>query len=399
MFTKNLSLILLTNILLGAPMPMLIILGGLAGASLAPLDTLITVPVSAQLLAGILVASPLSLYMGRAGRKAGFLLVAATTSCGALMASTALYLDNFWLLCVAHLIMGAALVGVNFLRFAAAEVVDEINRPNAISFTLASGIIAALFGPSLFQHTQTLVPTIDFLGAYLAIAVLGFLGSVPVLLMSLSVPVVSQPEIATRRAGVDYVRQLQQLRPELKLAIGMAAVSQGMMVLMMVPTPQAMVTEGFVHAHAADVIRWHVVAMFAPGLITGILIKRFGLYRIIMTGLVFLLLAAILAMAGTGSINFYSALVLLGVGWNFGFIGGTQLLQQSTSAEEQARWQGVNDTIIAIASVGASVLSGVLYVTIGWLATSTIIVPIMLMAIAWLYKAMPVELRLSANQR
>ena len=138
--------------------------------------------------------------------------------------------------------------------------------------------------------------------------------------------------------------------------------------------------------------------MFAPGLITGILIKRFGLYRIIMTGLVFLLLAAILAMAGTGSINFYSALVLLGVGWNFGFIGGTQLLQQSTSAEEQARWQGVNDTIIAIASVGASVLSGVLYVTIGWLATSTIIVPIMLMAIAWLYKAMPVELRPSAGQ-
>jgi predicted MFS family arabinose efflux permease len=390
MFNRNLVLILLTNIVLGAPMPMLIILGGLAGARLAPLPVLITLPVSVQLLSGILFATPLSIHMGRKGRRAGFLLVAVLTVVGGVTAAMAMVGSSFWLLCLAHLVMGAALVGVNFLRFAAAESVSEDHRPNAISFTLASGLVAALLGPSLFAHTQDLLAPVPFAGAYIAIALLGVLGAIPVLMMLLPPANASSGNAG---AGGDVrgvpgapftnVWQLICARRDIRLAIGVAAVAQGIMVLMMVPTPQAMVVTGFDHAHAADVIRWHVVAMFAPGLITGILIQRFGVRAVILVGLMLLLIAAAVAVAGTTSLHFHGALILLGVGWNFGFVGGTQLLQRSVSDQEKAQVQGINDTLVAIASVSASVLSGVLYAGIGWLATSSVMVVLMVLAVAW----------------
>jgi predicted MFS family arabinose efflux permease len=123
--------------------------------------------------------------------------------------------------------------------------------------------------------------------------------------------------------------------------------------------------------------------MFAPGLITGTLIKRFGVHAVILVGLLLLLIAAAVAVAGTTSPHFHGALILLGVGWNFGFIGGTHLLQRSVSDQEKAQVQGINDTLVAIASVSASVLSGVLYAGIGWLATSSVMVVLMVLAVGW----------------
>ncbi len=381
MFNRNLLLILLTNVVLGSPMPMLIILGGLAGASLAPVPILITLPVSIQLMAGILFATPLSLFMGRWGRQRGFLLVAALMSVGGSMAVLALQMSEFWLLCVAHLVMGAALVGVNFLRFAAAEVVPQASRPNAISFTLASGIVAAFLGPSLFEHSRSLIQGVPFAGAYAAIAVLGLLGAMPVLSMSLSD---SLPGTRKTSRSAEHLWHVIRHRADVRLAIGIAAVSQAIMVLMMVPTPLAIVAVGFDHDLAANVIRWHVVAMFAPGIFTGSLIIHVGVHRVIFAGLTLLLLAALVAVAGTTSMHFHVALILLGVGWNFGFVGGTHLLQRATLAHEKASIQGGNDTLLAIASVCASVLAGVLYSETGWLAIAMIVVPVMLLALFWL---------------
>lgn len=381
MFNRNLLLILLTNVVLGAPMPMLIILGGLAGASLAPVPILMTLPVSIQLLAGILFATPLSLFMGRWGRQRGFLLVALLTTAGGLMAVLALQLSAFWLLCVAHLIMGAALVGVNFLRFAAAEVVPEARRPNAISFTLASGIVAAFVGPSLFEYSRGLVDGVPFAGAYAAIGVLGLLGGLPVLSMSLPG---SLPSARTTGKSSQRFWQVIRQRADVRLAIGMAAVSQAIMVLMMVPTPLAMVAVGYDHALAANVIRWHVVAMFAPGVVTGFLISRIGVHRVLYAGLTLLLLAGLVAMAGIASLHFHVALILLGVGWNFGFVGATHLLQRATFEHEKASIQGSNDTLVAIASVSASVMAGVLYSETGWLTIAMIVMPVMLLALLWL---------------
>lgn len=382
MFNRNLRLILLTNVVLGAPMPMLIILGGLAGAALAPMPVLITLPVSVQLLAGILFATPLSLLMGRWGRRRGFLLVAALTSVGGLLAVLALQISIFWLLCAAHLVMGAALVGVNYLRFAAAEVVSEVDRPKAISYTLASGIVAALLGPSLFEQSRSLIQGVPFAGAYAAIAVLGLLGALPVL--SLSLPDGRLQARNISRPIHEFWRVVSS-RADVRLAIGMAAVSQAIMVLMMVPTPLAMVTFGYDSHLAANVIRWHVVAMFAPGIFTGSLISRVGVHRVLFAGLTLLLLAALVGLSGTTSMHFHASLVLLGVGWNFGFVGGTHLLQRATLEHEKASVQGRNDTLVAIASVGASILSGVLYSGTGWLAITMIAVPVMLLAVLWLW--------------
>lgn len=372
MLTRNFLLILLGNVTLGAAMPMLIVLGVLAGAWLAPADWLATAPTSMSLIAGIAVASPLSLFMGRYGRRAGFLLGAVALMAGGTLAAMALIWGSFALLCLAHVVMGSALVCVNFFRFAAAEAVAEALRPQAISFTLASGLVAALIGPELFTWTRDSLAPTPLAGAYGAIVTLGALGALPVLgltRMRVDTPAPTGPQWSR-------LRTLITTNPAIATAIGIAALSQAIMVLLMTPTPLAMVGCGFVEDRAADVIRWHVVAMFAPGFFTGSLIKRFGAGRIAATGLTLIVLAGLVAWSGLSLGNFYLALVLVGIGWNFGFVAGTYMLQTSVSAEDAPLLQGANDTLLAIAASVASLLSGALYAGIGWEALAALSMPI-----------------------
>jgi len=376
MANRTFILILLGNVILGSALPMLIILGVLAGAWLAPQSWLATAPPSVSMLAGIAVASPLSLFMGRHGRRAGFLLGAATMVAGASLAVLALHQQSFALLCVAHAFLGSALVCVNFFRFAAAEAVSPAQRPQAISFTLASGLVAALLGPELFSwSTDALAPT-PLSGAYAAIAGLGILGVLPVL--ALPRMRVGPPMAERTQGGILLRHTLRQ--PKVMLAIGIAALSQFVMVLLMTPTPLAMIGCGFVETQAADVIRWHVVAMFAPGFVTGALIKRFGPEWIGAIGVVLILVSAGVAWSGVELLNFYVALVLLGVGWSFGFVSGTYLLQSAVAAEDAPAMQGANDTILAISAAAASLLSGALYSGIGWSGLIAVSVPIVLCA-------------------
>ncbi|TYC79805.1 MFS transporter [Stappia sp. BW2] len=372
MFTRNFLLILLANIVLGSAMPMLIILGGLAGGWLAPREWLATAPPSTQMLIGIIVATPVSLFMGRFGRRAGFLLGAMCLVVGGITAAVALVLQNFLLLCLAHAALGAALISVNYFRFAASEAVPAGHRAQAISFTLASGLVAALLGPQLFNEAKDILAPTPLAGAYLAIAALGILGAVPVCWLRMPASRVK----AARSGAGSAVRILRQ-NPKATWAIGLAALSQAMMVLLMTPTPLAMIGCGFAEGQAADVIRWHVVAMFAPGFFTGSLIRRFGGTRIAVLGLVFLFGSAVTAWSGIDLFEFYAALVLLGVGWNFGFIGGTHLLQAALSDEERPLVQGVNDTLLAISSSGASLLAGVLYAGTGWTGLAAVSAPVL----------------------
>lgn len=374
MFTRNFTLILLGNIILGAAMPMLIILGSLTGSMLTPQDWLATAPPTAQMLAGIAVAAPISLFMGRFGRQAGFLLGAIALSLGGLLAVLAIQTHSFALLCLAHMVFGASLVSVNYFRFAAAEAVSEAHRPQAISFTMASGLVAALLGPELFNLFKDGLAPLPFAGAYATIAVLGVLGALPVLGLSLSHKQNSNAVVAKV-----HLSELLQKNPVIILAMAIAALSQAMMVLLMVPTPLAMIGCGFNDTQASDVIRWHVVAMFAPGFFTGTLIKRYGAKRIAAIGLALLSFSAIAAWLGLTLMNFYVALILLGVGWNFGFVSGTHMLQATLSDEERPRIQGLNDTIIAIASASASLLSGALYAGIGWVGLCVVSLPIMML--------------------
>jgi len=355
--TRNFLLIVVSSIILGAPMPMLILLGALAGQALAPSAVLATLPASIQILAGIAVAIPISLYMGRAGRRSGFLLGAGIMVIGGMIGALALYVHSFLLLCLAHLILGSALIALNFFRFAAAESVGSHWKAKAISFLLASGLVAAFVGPLIYTQFKDVLLPIPFAGAYIALSFLGLTGCIPLSFLGKMLPAISTSELGSSIEPIASKREII-MRPTVLLSITVAAISMAVMVLLMIPTPLAMQSTGHNSHYSADVIRWHVIAMFAPGFITGSLITRYGTMTIISVGFVLLMSSAVVALQGSELHLFYISLVLLGFGWNFGFIGSTYLLQSSVSEAERPLIQGINDTVIAVASSMASLSAG-----------------------------------------
>ncbi len=359
--SRNFVSLLTANTILGAAFPMQLILGGLAGLMIAPSPALATLPSSMQTLAGLVAAAPFSLLMGRLGRRAGFALGAVLTLLGAILATQALVSQNFIWLCAAHFLMGCGWASFQYFRFAAGEVVAPDWRPVAISLMLSSLLVAALVGPQLFILTQDVLAPIPFAGAYAATGMLAVLGVVPLVFLRMS-----RPARATRGPLKDRFVPLRN--PPIQRAVGIAALSQGVMVFLMIPTPIAMVGCGFSEATASDVVRWHIVAMFAPGFFTGFLIKRFGAQRVALAGLVIILAAAVAAPLGLSALHFYGSLIVLGIGWNFGFIGATAMLDAAVSEADKAAVQGANDTIIALVSTICAFASGFVISSLGWAA-------------------------------
>ena len=368
----NFALLLGANAILGTALPMMIVLGGLAGLMLAPAPGLATLPTSVSTLAGLFAAAPFSLLMGRYGRQPGFVVGALFAGLGGAAGLAGLLQSSFVLLLAGHFLLGAALACFQFFRFAAAEVVPDRWRSVAISLMLSSGLIAALLGPEVFARTKDSLAPIPFAGAYAAIIGLAVVGIVPLLFLR-GLGQTPAPHAAAR-AKPDVLAVLR--RPAVCVAIFAAAISQGVMVLLMVPTPIVMVGCGFAAATGASVVGWHVVAMFAPSFVTGFLIKRFGAPVIVYLGLALLALAALVAAAGLTLGHFYGALIVLGVGWNFGFIGATSLLTDALAPEERASIQGINDTAIALASAVAAFASGALVAGFGWTALVLASLPI-----------------------
>ena len=358
--------LLTANTILGSAMPMMIILGGLAGLSLAPSTALATLPASLSTLAGLFAAAPFSLLMGRYGRKIGFLVGIACAVIGALLGVYALLIGSFVLLCLGHLALGAALACYQFFRFAAAETVSTEWQPVAISLMLTSGLIAAFVGPQVFILAKDALAPVPLAGAYGALAGLSIVGLIPLALTRLPKPVAAIPQTLRQRLASLSVLKGKSIR----LAVGLGAVSQGIMVFLMVPTPLAMIGSGFSEALAGDVIRWHVVAMFAPSFLTGFLIKTFGGQRIAFAGVALLILASLAAMSGLSAAHFYSSLILLGVGWNFGFIGATSILATAVPEADKALVQGANDTVIALVSTLCAFAAGALIAGVGWIVLS-----------------------------
>ncbi len=368
----NFALLLGANAILGTTLPMMIVLGGLAGLLLAPTPGLATLPTSVSTLAGLFAAAPFSLLMGRYGRQPGFAIGAIFAATGGAAGLAGLLQGSFLLLLAGHFLLGAALACFQFFRFAAAEVVPDRWRSVAISLMLTSGLIAALIGPEVFARTKDNLGPVPFAGAYAAIIGLAIIGVVPLLFLRGLGP--KPASEAATRIKIDVLTVLR--RPAVAAAIFAAAISQGVMVLLMVPTPIVMVGCGFDAATGASVVGWHVVAMFAPSFVTGFLIQRFGAPTIVYFGLGLLAMAALIAATGLSLGHFYASLILLGVGWNFGFIGATSLLADALAPEERATVQGINDTAIALASAVAAFTSGALVAGFGWTALVLASLPI-----------------------
>ncbi|GAA6177453.1 MFS transporter [Sulfitobacter pacificus] len=369
--------LLAANTILGAAMPMLIILGGLAGLMLAPSTALATLPASLQTLAGLFAAAPFSLLMGRRGRKAGFALGVAAAMAGALLGVWAMISGSFILLCIAHLFLGAALACFQFFRFAAAEVVSPEWQPVAISLMLTSGLVAAFGGPQVFIMAKDALAPVPLAGAYGAIAVISLIGLLPLAFVRMAKPIApAKQSFGKRLASLSVLR-----RGPVRKAVAIGAVSQGIMVFLMIPTPLAMVGCGFSEATSGDVIRWHVVAMFAPSFFTGFLIKRYGTQRIAIGGLVLLILSALVALSGLSGAHFYASLILLGLGWNFGFIGATNMLANVVSEAEKPVVQGANDTVIALASTICAFAAGAIVAGYGWTVLAVVALIILVIAL------------------
>ena len=376
----NVTVLVLAQAILGSQMPMIFTIGGLAGQTLAPNPCYATLPISLIVLGSMLAANPLSMIMQRYGRRVGFFVGALGGALGGAVGAYGLYLHSFEVFLIGSLLTGIYMSAQGFYRFAAADTASEAFRPKAISYVMAGGLASALIGPQLVKVTaQSMV--VPFMGTYLAIIVINVLGSA--LFLALNIP---KPEPRSADAPIGRSRWEIMKTPTVAVAMICAMVSYALMNLVMTSTPLAVVGCGFEQNTAADVVSAHVLAMFIPSFFTGHLIARFGTTKIVAAGLFILACAGAVALQGVNVENFFLALILLGVGWNFGFIGATTMLASAHNPEEKGIVQGMNDffvfggvTVASLSSGGLMNCSGGSPVE-GWTAVNIAMVPFLTLA-------------------
>jgi MFS family permease len=359
---------------------------GLVGLNIAPSPALATLPVTTFVLGAMFTTIPASLLMQRLGRKPIFQMGAGVSILGALLAVYSIITSNFAAFCFATALQGVFQATSGFYRFAAAEAADDDSKSIAISWVLTGGVVAAIAGTLISNYSSDLIAPYTFAGSYAAAAILAACNIA--VISRLSIP---KPAPATiggeARSWPELLRQ-----PKLITAMASAMVAYALMNLMMTAAPVAMIGCGFTKADASWVIQWHVLAMFVPSFFTGQLIKRFGASKITGLGMLLLMGAAGAGLAGITFGHFAVALIILGLGWNFGFIGGTTLLTESYRPSERGKVQAANDFGISILMVIASSSSGFILADWGWHAVPMAIFPpaaIALAMLAWLMMSKP----------
>ncbi|WP_027237629.1 MFS transporter [Leisingera caerulea] len=377
---KNVAILVLAQAILGAQMPMIFTIGGLAGQSLASNPCFATLPISLIVGGSMLAATPISAIMQRWGRRAGFFVGAAFGAVGGLVGAYGLYLGSFPIFLLGSLLTGVYMSAHGFYRFAAADTASEAFRPKAISYVMAGGLAAAIIGPQIVKATSQAF-VIPFLGTYLAVIAVNVLGAALFLFLEIPKPPAPTEDSPKGRSRMELLKT-----PVIAVAVICAMVSYALMNLVMTSTPLAVVGCGYTEGNAADVVTWHVLAMYVPSFFTGHLIARFGVEKIVAAGLVILAGAGAVALQGVDLENFFIALVLLGIGWNFGFIGATTMLAGAHESYERGRMQGLNDLLVFGGVTMASLASGGLMncsggnPVEGWSAVSMAMAPFLVLA-------------------
>jgi MFS family permease len=354
----------------------LVTVNGLAGFALAPDKALATLPVTMYFVGSALTTIPLSFMMKRHGRRAGFTLGASLAMLGSLMCAFAVYRGNFWMLCFGVLVLGAYFAAAQYYRFAAADTAPAEFKATAISLVLAGGIVGGFLGPETSKRTIELFPGHLYAGAY--ISLVGFALISALVLRWLKIPALEDAErVSAGRPLAVIARQ-----PAFIVAVLCGTIAYGVMNLLMTTTPLAMIACEHPFSDAAFVIQWHVVGMFAPSFVTGTLIKRFGRATIMLAGVALNVACVMIALAGVEVMHFWLAMLLLGIGWNFMFIGATSLLTETYTPAERAKVQGINDAAIFMTMVASSFSSGALFSLQGWEAMNRWALPVLAMAAA-----------------
>lgn len=359
---------------------------GLAGRGMAPDPSLATLPLALVPFTTMLTTIPAAHFMQRRGRRLGFVLGAVLGVLGALVCLAATFQHQFYLLCAGAVGLGAVNGFATYYRFAAAEAADDDFKSRAISLVMTGGIVAAVLGSNLASYFRDGIPDIPFAGTFLCMAAIQVL-----ILVMVSFTTLRQPEAEERqRVGRPLSHIARQ--PRFAMAILGAVTSYGVMSLLMNATPLSMDRHSHSYADTTQVIMWHVLGMYVPSFFTGHLIRWFGEERIMLAGGGVLLLSVFTSMGGTGMVDYAWGLALLGVGWNFLFVGSTSLITGTYEPSEKAKVQSTNDFLVFGVMVLATFSAGSLEELIGWRAINELVLAVvalflLILAGLWLYSS------------
>jgi MFS family permease len=356
---KNVGVLFVCQALFVTIWTMMTIVSGLTGAALATDKALATLPFTAMIIGNALSTVPAALLMKRIGRRAGFLVGTAICVAGALIAAYAVYMGNFWLFAGGSLVMGIYAGFAQFYRFAAADTASPEFKSRAISLVVAGGLVAAVTGPELIEWSRTISP-VAFAGAFVVMAGLASLTSATLAFLDIPKP----ESLGFEHSGRPLPEIMRQ--PVFVVAALGGMVSYGVMLLVMTASPLAIVACGYNINDAAFVIQGHVIGMFAPALFTGSLITRFGVLNIMLAGAALLITCGAIALSGINIAHFWLAMLALGLGWNFAFVGASTLLTESYTPGEREKVQGVNDFLVFGTVALASVSSGAILHFLSW---------------------------------
>ena len=369
---RNAIVLAFAQALAGANASVVFTTGALIGLALGPSPAWATVPTTTFVIGTALTTLPAAALMRRFGRRAAYQIGAGLGIVAGLLAALAIVNGSFGLFMVATAMCGMYQAFVMGYRFGATDQASPAFRPKAISWVLLGGVAAAFIGPQLVIFTQDLSPPFTFMLSYVGQAVVAAL-AIGVLMMFRNSPVVSPDSHAPARPMREILKSKR-----LVVAITCGAIAQAMMNLIMTAAPLAMI--GCFHSttDAALAIQWHIVGMFLPGLFTGNLIARFGVYRIMVLGLIMLALCGVTGLAGITIAHFNTALILLGVGWNFAFVGASSLVAMDQLPQERNKIQGFNDLVIFSVTAVASLSSGKIIAYFGWGTLNVTLFPLLL---------------------
>jgi MFS family permease len=339
---------------------MVVFVGGLVGAKLAPVENLATLPVASVVVGTAVSIPPVTLLMNTIGRRRSFFIIGMYSVLVALLAGYSIYISNFYLFVVSTFLFGTTYACVMQFRFASMESVGEQLIPKAASMVLVGGIAAAFLGPEIAVFGKDLLE-VEFAGSFIMLS--GLFVIALLLLLGFRNPVITEEKSATEQRPLKTILKQRTFW----VALLAATIGYAVMSFIMTATPVHMhVMEGYTLEHTKWVIQSHIIAMFLPSLITAWIIKKLGIPLMMIIGLVAYLACIAIAFFGHDLINYWLSLVLLGVGWNFLFIGGTTILPQAYKPSERFKVQAVNDFVIFGTQAVASLSAGWFIFAVGW---------------------------------
>lgn len=374
MHTANLVILVACQLISATGSIVMVTLGGIIGTGLAPSAAWSTLPVSMMVIAVAATTIPAAFLMRRIGRSRGFAVASVSAAIALCIAVVALVASSFALFLLAAAMFGINMAFTQQYRYAAAESVSPEYVPRAISFVLLGSIGGAFVGPWLVIHGQHWLENVPYGGTLLAVGLLYVLQALLILrLQGVRHHDTGEPEDTGRPLAV-IARQ-----PVFIVAVLGGVAGYGLMTLIMTATPISMhVHDGFSLAQTAEVIKLHVLGMYVPSLVSGFLIERFGVQRLMFTGALLLFVTAVIGLQGQSLLHYGWALVLLGVGWNFLYVGGTTMLTYTYTLAERFRAQAINEFLVFGTSATASLLAGTILHYAGWLPLMLIPMPVLL---------------------